>query len=296
MSAAPESRWIISRRTAFRGVWGLIGVVVFGVAAVAAIIGFVRAPHVDSAVLVLIVLPFFVMALVLAWEALSQGMVKVDGAGFSTPQGAHRAWGDVLAVGVGEVDGRSTPVVAVRSQGRFPIAQESFPGFADDEAERLVEEFRARGGDGVGFAGVRVSNQWWADAEAEADRVAGIVRAETGREPLSRERVPFGYPGVLSALRLDYGTNDAGERVEVFCRRTSDLALTHGGHRWLRQNRKRSADPATQVAWLFGPYEIVERPSTGAGFDRIALVAPDRKPLPFNAEEPDRFVGQEASV
>lgn len=285
--------WLVSRRTRGRAVWSGLGVVVFGAATIATLVGFVRAPHVDSGVLVLIALPFLVMAVVLALEALGQGLVHVDGAGYRTLLGARRAWGDVLALGVGEVDGRTMPVVALAdAAGAFPLTQESFPGFAEEEAPRLVAAFAAHCGRGAGFGGVTVPQGWWDDAEAEASRVEAVVTEGCGRAPQGRDRVAFGYPGVPSAVRLDYGTNAVGDRVEVLCRRSSDLALTRAGRRWLRQNRKRSADPATQVCLLFGDYTVEETPNRGAGFDRIGVVSASGGRLPFNAEEPDRFAGQ----
>ena len=284
--------WLTSRRTGRRALWGVLGVVVFGAAAGFALAGFVRAPHVDSGVLLVIALAFFVMALVLAVEALGQGLIHVDTAGYRTLLGGRRPWRDVLALGVGEVDGRSMPVIALADPSApFPLVQESFPGFAEEEAAGLLAAFAEHCGQGAGFDRIAVPPQWWADAEAEADRVVALVASGCGREPLARDRVAFGYPGVPSAVRLDYGTNGAGDRVEVLCRRASDLALTHQGRRWLRQNRKRSADPATQVCALFTDYTVTAMPSAGAGFDRLSVTVPGERPLPFNAEEPDRVAG-----
>lgn len=284
-----DAAWIVSRRTGWRGLWGAVGVLVFGAAAAASVWGFVRAPHVDSFVLVIITIPFLVMAMVLAWEALGQGMVRLDGDGYSTPLGQRRRWSDVLALGTGLVEGRETPVVAVRSGDGFPVTQDVFPGFADAEASRLVEALRARVRP-AGFEAIAVGETWWATAEAEADRAAEVARRTSGREPLSRERVEFGFPGVPSAVRLDYGRNDAGERVELLARQSSELAVTAHGRRWLRQNRKRSLDPAAQVGWLFEPHTTEVVASTGVGFDRLVVTVAGRKPLSFNAEEPDRFM------
>lgn len=281
--------WSVSRRTGWRTLWGGLAALIFGAATVSAVLGLVNAPQVDSAVLVLIAVPFLVMALVLAWDGITQGFVHMDAAGYRTPGGRLRPWTKVLAVGVGEVDGRIVPVVALHAEDEsFPITQEVFPGFAEIEAPRLVSALRAFCGEGSGFAGVVVPNQWWQDAEAEADRVVAVVRDDCGRMPVSRDRVEFGLP-ILSAVRLDYGQNDDGDRVEVFCRRTSDLSFSSRGRRWLRQNRKRSADPATQVSMLFGAHTVIEKPNRGAGFDRVVVVPEAGKPLPFNAEEPDRF-------
>lgn len=287
--AAQDATWLISRTTGRRGFWGLVGVLVFGWATVAAIIGFVKAPHVDSGVLVMIALPFLVMAVVLALEGLGQGLVRVDEQGYRTILGRRRAWSDVLGVGTGQLEGQTVPVVAVRSSAGVP-EQDSFAGFAESDAATLVDAFLARV-DPAGFSSVALPESYWAAVEAEADRAASVVRAEGGREPLSRERVEFGFPGLPSAIRLDYGTNDAGEGVELLVRESTELALVASGRRWLRQNRKRSADPATQVAALFGPHTTTAKPSKGAGFDRLAVRPEGRRPLAFNAEEPDRFDG-----
>lgn len=280
---------IRSRSTGTRGFWGLVGVVAFGGAAVAAVVGFVQAPHVDSAVMVLIVAPFLVMAVVLAWEGIGRGIARLDADGYRLLGGAPRAYGDVLAVGKGMVDGREVPVVALRGEGMFPVVADAYTGFADADADTLVEALRARV-DAPGFAGVELGDAYWAEVEAEADRAASVVRETCAREPLVRERVEFGFPGLVSAVRLDYGVNDAGERVELLVRQASDLALTVHGRRWLRQNRKRSADPATQVGGLFGEHTTTVVPTKGAGFDRVLVRGKgSRGKLLFNAEEPDRF-------
>ena len=283
-----DTAWVVSRRTGRRGFWAVAGVLLFGLAAAGAVAAFVAAPQVDSFVLVLITLPFLVMAVVMAWEGLGQGLVRLDEAGYSTPLGRRRAWSEVLAVGTGQVDGRETPVVAVRTHEGFGVEQDAFTGFGEDDAARLVDELHGRVSP-PGFAGVDPGPAWWAGVEAEAGRAASVVLRTCGREPVGRDRVEFGFPGLVNAVRLDYGTNDAGERVELLVRSGTDLAVTAHGRRWLRQNRKRSADPATQVGWLFGPHTTEVVPSDGAGFDRLLVTAQGRRPLPFNAEEPDRF-------
>ena len=289
MSGQDNQGWIVSRRTGWRAVWGVLGILVFGAAFVAALVAVVSAPHVDSGMLVIITLPFFAAAIVMAAEGVSQGLVHLDADGYRMPLRPRRAWTDVLGVGLGEVDGRRTPVVAVAGTGDFPVIQDTFPGFADADAEALINAIGARVGEPRGFSGLTVDDAWWGDVEAEADRVAALVADAISRDPLARERVSYGYPGLVSAVRLDYGMNEAGDRVEVLCRRTSDLALTHEGRRWLRQNGKRSADPAGQVAWLLGAYQLTEAPSGGAGFDRVTVQVEGQRPLRFNAEEPDRF-------
>ncbi len=278
-----------SHSTGTRGFWGLAGVVVFGAATVAAVVEYARAPHVDSAVMILIVVPFLLMACVLAWEGVGRGIARLDADGYRLLGGAPRCYDDVLAVGKGMVDGREVPVVALRGEGAFPVVADAYTGFADADADTLIAALRARV-DAPGFVGVELSEAYWAEVDAEAERAASVVREVCGRIPLADERVEFGFPGLVSAVRLDYGMNDADERVELVVRRSSDLALTAHGRRWLRQNRKRSVDPATQVGWLFEAHTTVTVPTKGAGFDRL-VVRGDGGPgkLVFNAEEPDRF-------
>lgn len=282
---AGEATWVVSRRSGWRALWGAVGVLVFGAAAAWSLFAFVRAPHVDSGVLVLITVPFLVMAVVLALEGLGQGMVRLDASGYSTPLGRRRAWADVLALGTGQVEGRETPVVAVRSGSG--VAQDAFVGFADADAPRLLTALRRRVTPD-GFAGVELRAEHWAAVEAEADRAAAVVRENAGREPVVRERVAFGYPGLVDSVVLDYGTNDAGERVQLIVRQTTTLALTAQGRRWLRQDRKRSADAATQVGMMFGPH-TVEVAAAPGGFDRLEVHVEGQRPIPFNAEESDRF-------
>lgn len=278
-----------SRRTAARGFWGLVGVVVFGLATVAAAIAFVQAPHVDSAVLILIVAPFLVMAVVLAWDGVGQGIARLERDHYRLLAGPPRPYDDVLAIGKGLVDGREVPVVALRDSGAFPVVADTYIGFADADADTLVDALRSRV-EAPGFDGVELGAEYWAEVDAEAERAASVVRETGGREAVARERVEFGFPGLITAIRLDYGTNDAGERVELLVRQSTDLALTTHGRRWLRQHRKRSADPATQVGWLFGEHTAEVVPTKGAGFDRL-VVRGEGGPgkLMFNAEEPDRF-------
>ncbi|MFT3877868.1 MAG: hypothetical protein QM708_15820 [Propioniciclava sp.] len=278
-----------SRRTAARGFWGIAGVVVFGLATVAAAIMFAQAPHVDSAVLIVIVAPFLVMAVVLAWDGVGQGIARLEGDHYRLLAGPPRPYRDVLAIGKGLVDGREVPVVALRDSGAFPVVADTYIGFADADADTLLDALRARV-NAPGFAGIELGASYWAEVEAEADRAVAVVRSSCGREPLSRDRVEFGFPGLVSAVRLDYGLNDAGERVELLVRQSTDLALTAHGRRWLRQNRKRSADPATQVGWLFGEHTAEIMPTKGAGFDRLVVRGEGGpRKLMFNAEEPDRF-------
>lgn len=284
-------RWVVSRRTGWRGLWGAVGVLVFGAAAVAAVVAFVREPHIDSGVLVLITVPFLVMAVVLAIEGLGQGLVRVDASGYATPLGRRRAWADVLAVGTGLVEGQETPVVALRSDSALGVEQEAFPGFAGEEAATLVEALSTHAS-GSGFSGVEPSEAWWEDVEAEAERVASVVRTRSGREPLGRERIPFGFGSVPNAVRLYYGRNSSEEHVDLIVHGGTELALTVDGRRYLRQHRKRSGDAAEQLGLLFATHTTDVVPTTGAGFDRLRLRFDEVhgvRPMWFNAEEPDRF-------
>ncbi len=289
--SASEATWVVSRRSGWRAFWGAVGVLVFGVGTVASVIGFLQAPHIDSGVLVLITAPFLVMAVVLALEGLGQWMVRLDEVGYSTPLGRRRAWSDVLSVGTGRVEGRATPVVAVRATNELGVEQDVFGGFAEAEAPRLVSALAERAA-GTGLADVEPSSAWWAAVETEADRAASVVRERSGREPLGRERIPFGYGDVPTALRLAYGRNSSEEQVDLIVHAGTDLALTVDGRRYLRQQRKRSGDAAEQLGLLFATHATDVVANTGAGFDRIRLRfdgVTGVRPLWFNAEEPDRF-------
>jgi hypothetical protein len=112
-----------------------------------------------------------------------------------------------------------------------------------------------------------------------------VVADAISRDPLARERVSYGYPGLVSAIRLDYGTNEAGRPGGGACAVAPAISRWHEGRRWLRQNRKRSADPASQVAWLLGTYQLTEAAEWGAGFDKVTVQVEGQRPLRFNAEE-----------
>ena len=289
-AAGGDAAWLVSRRIGVRGFWGLAGMALFGWVTLVATTAAARDPQADSVVLALITATFFVATCVFAWEGLSSGLVRLDAAGYRTSLGPRRPWADVLAVGVGQVDGREVPVVALRSpDGGSGVTQDALAGFADEEAQRLVEALRARVPDAPGFAGVAVSPSWWAEVDAEADRAASVVLAACGREPVARERVALGYPGLVNAVRLDYGLNDAGEGVELLVRERVDLAVVKDGRRWLRQERRRAGDPAAQVCALFGEHTTDVVPAQGAGFDVLRVDVGARRPIQFNAEEPDRF-------
>lgn len=284
------AQWVVSRRSGWRGFWGLVGVAVFGWAAVAAIAAALAHPAIDSWTLAAIVTPFALAALVIALEGVGSGVVRLDERGYRRFLEPARAWSDVLAVSTGQVDGSRTPVVAVRADGGFPVTQDTFAGFSGAEASRLVDALRARVPGAPGFAGVVADESWWTEVEAEVARALAVIRATGGPEPVGQQRIVFGYPGLVSAVELDFGVNGAGEHVFLIVRRVSTLALEIDGRRWLSQARRRSKDPAALVAALFGPHETLVEPTPAIGFDQLVVRFPEeKKPLRFNAEEPDRF-------
>ena len=286
-----DPAWIISRGTRGRVIWASLGAAVFGTAAIWSVAGFIRAPHVDSGVLVLITVPFLVMAVVLGIEGIGQGVVRLDDHGYRTPLGSPRAWADVLAVGTGLVEGQPTPVVAIRSDSALGVEQDAFPGFSGDQAETLVEALSARTS-GTGFVGIEPSADWWEAVEAEAERAVSVVRVRSGKEPLARERITFGFGSMPSALRLYYGRNSLEEHVDLIVHGGTDLALTVGGRRYFRQHRRRSGDPAEDLGLLFATHATDMLPATGSGFDRLRLRFDEVhgvRSMWFNAEEPDRF-------
>lgn len=281
-------RWLVSRRTVVRAVWSLLGVAVFAAATVAALVMFVGDPQVDSFVLILIAAPFLVMAVVLGVEVIGQGLLRVDAAGYATVLGRRRPWHDVLAFGTAQVGGREVVTVAARDAGQpLGIGQDVLSGFADAEASDLLATMRGFV-QPPGLAGVVVPEGWWVEANAEAQRASAVVREATGLEPAAVERIEFGFPGLRTALWLDYGTNPAGDQIGLIVRRATDLALTRDGRRWLRQHRRRSPDPATQVAALLAATTAVVLPADGGGLDRLVIEA-DGQRITFNAEEPDRY-------
>jgi len=281
--------WVVSGRVGVRAAVGALGVAVFGAVALWALGAAVRDPNVPSIALALMTAPFALMALVLAVEGVGGGLVRVDDDGYRSPLGRRRVWADVLGVGRGRVEGRVLPVVAVRADEGFVVTQDTFKAVPDEEADRLVDAYRDRVPTAPGFGSVHLGEGWWRQVEAEADRAAAVVRETSGREPVARRRVEFGFPGLASALLLDYGTNDAGEGVALVVREDAVLALVVDGCRYLRQTRRRSADAAAQVGLLFGDHTTTRVDSDGAGFDGLRVDTASGRPLRFNAEEPDRF-------
>ena len=124
---------------------------------------------------------------------------------------------------------------------------------------------------------------------SDGARVAAEVEKETGRRPLSVEWIEFGYPGLRSALLLDYGPNQVGEGVQVIARNGADLAIVVDDRRWLRVTRKRTPPVPEGVAALFGAHDTTRHEADGVGFDRLIVEAEGQRPVQFNAEEPDRF-------
>lgn len=280
--------WLVSSRLRPRLAWSVGAVVLFAAAAGAAVWDAVRAPSVPTVVLAAILGSLLVMAVVLAAEAVASGILRVDQAGYRM-LGRRRSWSEVLAIGTGRIEGRDAAVVVVRHDEPEVVAQEAFAGFTEEETDRVVATLRDRAGALPGFTEVVVPESWWQGVEAEADRAASVVQASCGREPVRRERVAFGFPGLVDAVLLDYGVTEAGEEVALYVRDGLDLGLVAHGRRWLRQTKRRSVDPATQVGLLFGPHEASIVAGEDGGFDRLIVEVPDRRRLVFNAEEPDRF-------
>lgn len=281
----------MSGRSRSRLGWSLLALVAVGAAVVWALADALREPSVPSIVLASILVSVAVGAVVLAGEAFGAGFVRLSADGYRTPLGTPRRWADVLAVGSASVEGRLVPAVALRAEsGDFPIVTDTFAGFTDAEGESLAAEFAARAPGARGdFASVRLPDSWWRAVEAEATRVREAVSAASVRRPVAESRVELGYPGLASAILLDYGTNDAGEGVQVLVRLGSDLALVRDGVRYLRQARKRTPDAAAEVELLFGPHTTEVLAASDLGLAQAIVTVSGRRPLRFNAEEPDRF-------
>ncbi len=291
MADVRPTGWVVSPHVWRRG--AIAGLIVLACVAWAAwaLAGLVAAPSVPSAFLALLAVTAAALAAVLGGETVGTGFVRLGPEGYRPPLGAHRSWSDVLALGEGLVQGQLVPVVAVRgTPGGFPVAEDTFTGFPEADAPLLLEALRAWVPSPPGFGAVAVPPSWWTVVDAEADRVREVVRTASGREPVVESREVYGYPGLESALTLNYGSNDAGEVVQVIVRRSSDLALVVDGRRYVRQNRRRSPDPADQVATLFGPHVTERVPAADGGFDQLRVVPEGSRPILFNAEEPDHYV------
>ncbi len=283
------ARWVVSRTVGARGFWGVAAVCLSGIGAWLALVDAVRQPSVPGVVLLVILLTFVAMAVVLATQAVASGLLRLTPQGYRIWLGPHRRWSDVLAIGTGRVDGRDTAVVAVRAPGERRVDQDAFAGFAEDEAPDLVAVLRHYVPRPPGFSGVVLGEDHWRAVEAEADLAVAEVERGCGRTPVARERVTYGFGGLVDTVRLDYGTNADGEGVELLVRDVVDLALVTRGRRWIRQTRRSSAYPPTQVGSLFGAHTTRVEGATAGGFDRLVVAVADGGRLVFNAEEPDRF-------
>lgn len=282
----------MSRRTRGRLLGAALALAVVAAAVVWAVADAVREPSVPSVVLAAILLAAGLGAVVLAGEAFGSGFVRVTDGGYRVPLGTPRRWTDVLAVGTAVLEGRQVPTVALRggTDDPFGVVTDTFAGFADADADALLAELRGRTPHATGdFSPVRLPASWWTEVEAEATRVRDAVEATSGRRPVASARVELGYPGLASAVLLDYGTNEAGEGVQVLVRRSADLALVRDGVRYVRQVRKRTPDASGEVGLLLGPHTTEVLPAVDYGFAQAVVTVDGRRPLRFNAEEPDRF-------
>ena len=289
---APARGWFRSSTLPAKMVWLALGGLTVGVLAIWAVADASTAPSVPSVMLAALALVGAVALYTMLAEAVASSMVHLSPQAYAAPVSPARRWEDVLAISTGQVEGRRVPVVALRvPEGGFPLSQDVFTGFVDADADRLVSamlQWRPEAAD-ASFAGVVVPQSWWAEVDAEAERVTDTVAAASGRRPVARERIEFGYPGLASAVRLDYGPNQAGEGVEVIVKRTAELAVVIDGTRYLRQRRKRTPEAATEVEALFGDHTTIVHPGDGLAFDEAVVTTADGVALRFNAEEPDRF-------
>lgn len=298
-----SGRWFVSGRSRVRLAWTALVLVVVASGVVWAVLDALREPSVPSIVLAAILASLAAGAVVLAGEAFGSGFVRLTADGYRAPLGALRRWADVLAIGSASVEGRRVPAVALRAWPEkasgtsgvsrfpeFPVVMDTFVGFTEAEGDALAAEFAARAPGAPGeFSSIVLPPSWWAAVDTEAARVREAVAAASGRHPVAEARVELGYPGLASALLLDYGDNDAGEQVQVLVRLASDLALVVDGVRFLRQARKRTPDAAAEVEALFGPHGTELLPATDLALAQAVVTVEGRRPLRFNAEEPDRF-------
>lgn len=272
---------------------GGLAVALFGAAAGWSVSAVLRQPHVPQITMAAIAIAIFVAVVVMAVESISSSVVVFGPEGYRRPMGGLRPWGRVVRVGTGMVEGRPAVTVALLAEdGDFPVTQDEFASFsAPEDVAGLVAEFLrwAPEADRGDFSGVELGAGLKAEIEATAARVAAEVEKETGRRPLSVEWIEFGYPGLRSALLLDYGPNQVGEGVQVIARNGADLAIVVDDRRWLRVTRKRTPPVPEGVAALFGAHDTTRHEADGVGFDRLIVEAEGQRPVQFNAEEPDRF-------
>lgn len=278
------------RQSRARAILTAVGVLLVIAWAVSAAIA---QPDVSQVVLATILVAMGVMVLVMAGIGLASGVVLLSPAGYRKPLGGIRPWSRVLRVGTYREEGLTCPAVALRSDGDFPIQQELFESFAgDDNAERLVAALVAWVPQAAhdDFSTVTLDASLREEIEASADEVTAAVEQGTGRRPRSRAWIEYGFPGLPTAILLDYGENAQGEGVQIVARRRIDLRLLAEDRAWLRATGKRKGSIESQVAalaMLFGPHETRWRE-----VHRYAqlLVRADGQPtLKFEPEEPDRY-------
>lgn len=283
---------VLARRLGLRAAVSALAVAAFGWASVASLAAAWATPDVPSVTLAAIATSWALAVTVMAAESVGSSVLLLSEAGYRSPVTPLRPWSEVLRVSTGLVDNQRVPVVARRADdGDFPIAEDVLSGFGEQDADRAVGALTAWAPGAVGgdFAGISLERAQRAAFEAEAARVVAEVRRLTGREPKHQGWAEFGFPGLASAVVVDYGDNEAGEGVHVVARHGADLALVVDGRRHLRVTKRRSPDAATQVATLFGEHTTTRLPSTGAGFDQVRVDVPGGRPILFNAEEPDRY-------
>ena len=284
---------VVSGRLGGRVAVGVLAVVLFGSAAAWAVVAAVSRPEIPQIVLATIAVAWLVVVVVMAVESLTASVVTFSEEGYRRPLGGLRPWEHVVRVGSGIVEGQRTPTVAMLApEGDFPIIQDEFASFnAPGDTEALVQAMlswvpdAARGD----FSGVELRTGFRASIEESADRVEGDIEALASRRPVSRQWIEFGYPGLESAILLDYGQNSQGEGVQVIVRHAPDLALVVEGQRWIRVNKKRTPPVAEGCAALFGTHTTTREDADGIGFDRLMVEADGQRQVQFNAEEPDRF-------
>lgn len=282
---------VLARRLRVRAAVSALAVAVFGWASLASLGAALATPDVPSITLALIATSWAVAVAVMAAESVGSSVLLLSEAGYRTVLTPLRPWAQVIRVATGLVDNQRVPVVARRDAGDFPVAEDALTGFAEPDTDRALAALGAWAPDAEGgdFSSVLLAPDQRAAFEAEAARVVDDVRAETGREPSSRGWTEFGFPGLASAIVLDYGTNAHGEAVQVVVRHGADVALVVDGRRHLRVTKRRSLPTAAQVAVLFGDHTTTPVPSTGTGFDQLRVDAAGQRPAWFNAEEPDRY-------
>lgn len=285
---------IVSEKIGLRAAVSALAVSLFGAAAAWTVAAAISRVDMPAIVVAAIASSWFVVVAVMAFESVSSSIVMCDASGYRRPLGGLRPWETVVRVGTGMIEGQRAPTVALRSDdGDFPIGQDTFGAFASErDAGSLVSGLlawapQAAAGD---FSGVDLGAALTAEIETSATSVQKQIESAAGMQPETRTWIEFGYPGLSSAILLDYGENDSGERIQVIARRKVDLAIVMDGRRWLRVVKKRSPDVATGFVALLEPHTTTRRDAVGLGFDQLIVTAKGLRPTLFNAEEPDRFL------